>query len=231
MRPDAAKVEGGPGDGRRHGPGPRGGRADLRAASGGEAEEAREADAREQVGGRHADIGGGDGQLTLGGAHVGAAAQQLGGIADGQRLGNHRQRLGREVHGKLFRPLAEEGGDAVAGARLFGLQLGQAGFGGGQAAIGAQHVELAADAGIAQLLGEATGFTLVLQVFAGNAFTQLGAAQVAVGVHQFGDQADLQLLQVGLGDAYLGIAGLYLALDAAEQVELPGHVQAEVIAF
>ncbi|MNQ27769.1 hypothetical protein D3C85_410340 [compost metagenome] len=81
------------------------------------------------------------------------------------------------------------------------------------------------------MLGEATGFALVLQVFAGNAFTQLGAAQVAVGVHQFGDQADLQLLQVGLGDAYLGIAGLYLALDAAEQVELPGHVQAQVVAI
>ncbi|MDT4849723.1 hypothetical protein FQZ97_838510 [compost metagenome] len=169
--------------------------------------------------------------MAFGGTHVRAAAQQFGGVADGQRLGDHRQRPGRKVYRKLLRALAEEGGDAVAGAGFLGLQLRQAGLGGGQAAVGAQHIQFTADTGFTQLFGEAAGLLLVLQVVAGDAFAQLGAAQVAVGVHQLGDQADLQLLQVGFGRVGLRFAGLDLALDTTEQVQFPGHVQAQVVAF
>ncbi len=75
------------------------------------------------------------------------------------------------------------------------------------------------------------GIALVRQVVAGDALAQLGAAQLPVGVDQLGDQADLQLVKLGFGGLGLGVAGLQAALDAAEQVQLPGHVQAQVVAF
>ncbi|MNP32284.1 hypothetical protein D3C76_1254540 [compost metagenome] len=59
----------------------------------------------------------------------------------------------------------------------------------------------------------------------------MGATQLTVGIGQFGDQADLQLLQVGQRRLALRIAGFQGALHAAEQVDFPDHVQAEVIAF
>ena len=62
-------------------------------------------------------------------------------------------------------------------------------------------------------------------------FAQLRAAQLAVGVHQLGDQADLQLLQVGLGRFAEGVAGLQLTADAPEQIKLPGAIQAKVVAL
>src|SRR5690606_40894995 len=63
------------------------------------------------------------------------------------------------------------------------------------------------------------------------ALARLGAAQLPVGVDQLGDQADLQLVELGLGGLGLGFAGFQAALDTAEQVQLPGHVQAQVVAF
>ncbi len=205
--------------------------ADLRAPPGGEAEEAAEADPREQVGGGHADVGGAGGQAPFGGADVRPAAQQLAGIADRQGLGDRRQVARRKVHCQLFRPLAEEGGDTVPGALGFRLQLRHAGGGGRQARIGAQYVEFGTDPGVAQLLGELARLLLVLQVAQGNLLAQLRAAQLAVGVHQLGDQADLQLLQVGLGRFAEGVAGLQLTADAPEQVKLPGAIQAKVVAL
>ncbi|MNN37036.1 hypothetical protein D3C81_1509600 [compost metagenome] len=52
-----------------------------------------------------------------------------------------------------------------------------------------------------------------------------------VGVHQFGNHGDLQLVQIGLECLLLGVGRLQVALDATEQVNLPGHVQAQVVAF
>ncbi len=75
------------------------------------------------------------------------------------------------------------------------------------------------------------GIALVRQIVTGDALAQLGAAQLPVGVDQLGDQADLQLVELGFGGLGLGVAGLQAALDAAEQVQLPGHVQAQVVAF
>src|SRR5690606_34513707 len=83
----------------------------------------------------------------------------------------------------------------------------------------------------AQLLGQFVGIALVRQVVAGDALAQLGAAQLAIGVDQLGDQADLQLVELGLGGLGLGFAGFQAALDAAEQVQFPGHVQAQVVAL
>ncbi len=73
------------------------------------------------------------------------------------------------------------------------------------------------------------GIALVGQVVAGDPLAQLGTAQLTIGIHQFGDQADLQLIELGLGSFGLRFAGLQAALDTAEQVQLPGHVQAQIV--
>ncbi len=61
--------------------------------------------------------------------------------------------------------------------------------------------------------------------------TQLSTTQIAVGVHQLGNHADLQLLQIGLSDIFLRVACLQLALNAPEQIDLPGHVEAQIVAL
>ncbi|MNN15029.1 hypothetical protein D3C81_1281240 [compost metagenome] len=71
----------------------------------------------------------------------------------------------------------------------------------------------------------------MVQFAAGDAFAQLHTPQLPVGIGQFGDQADLQLLQVGYRCFALGIAGFQRPLHAAEQVDFPDHVQAEVVAL
>ncbi len=225
----AAQVKCCPGDAWAQGPGIRGGRADLRASPGGKAEEAAEADPGEQVGLGHADTRRGSSQFTFGAEDVRATLQQLPWIANRQRLGNCRQVFRAQVDAELVGTLAEEGGDAVTLAHLFGLQLRHAGLNRRETRVGTLHVELVAHTGIPQADGDGARFLLVLQVVQGNAFTQLRATQLAVGVHQFGNHGDLQLVQISLGGLLVGVGGFQVALDATEQVQFPGHVQAEVI--
>ncbi|MNP09796.1 hypothetical protein D3C76_1019160 [compost metagenome] len=203
----------------------------MRAAPGGKAKEAAEADPWEQVGLGHADVGRGGCQLALGAADIRAALEQLAGVTHRQGLGDGRQLRRREVDGQGVRALAKQGGDAITRPHLFGLQLRHAGLDRRQAGIGTHHVKVVADPGVTQGYGDATRILLGLEVGQGDLLAQLCTAQLAIGIDQFGDQADLQLLQVGLRGVLLGIAGFQLALDAAEQVQFPGHVQAQVIAF
>ena len=56
-------------------------------------------------------------------------------------------------------------------------------------------------------------------------------AKLTVGIHQFGDHGDLQLVQVSLGSLLVCVGSFQVALDAAEQVQFPSHVQAEVVAL
>ncbi len=55
------------------------------------------------------------------------------------------------------------------------------------------------------------------------------AAQLPVGIHQLGNHGYLQLVQVGLRRLLIGVGGFQVALDAAKQIDFPGHVQTEVI--
>ncbi|MNP18709.1 hypothetical protein D3C76_1112010 [compost metagenome] len=57
----------------------------------------------------------------------------------------------------------------------------------------------------------------------------MGAAQLTVGIHQFGDHRHLQLVEIGFDCLLVGIGGFQVTLDAPEQVQLPGHVQAQVV--
>ena len=172
-----------------------------------------------------------DGQFAFGAENVRTTLQQFARITDRQGLGNRRQVFRAQVDGQLVRTLTQQGGDAVFLPHLFGLQLRHAGFDRGQARIGTFHVELIADAGITQADGDLARLLLVLQVGQGDFFPQLRAAQLAVGVHQFGNHGDLQLVQIGLDRLLVGVGRFQVALDAAKQVDLPGHVQAQVIAF
>src|SRR5690606_40985029 len=72
---------------------------------------------------------------------------------------------------------------------------------------------------------------LIAQVLAGDTFAQLSAAQFSIGVHQLGNQAYLQLIELGFGGFGLCLAGFDTALDSAEQIKLPGHVQTQVVAL
>ncbi|MNX97063.1 hypothetical protein D3C86_1294120 [compost metagenome] len=157
--------------------------------------------------------------------------QQFTRITDRQSLGNRRQVFRAQVHGQLVGALTQQRGDAVFLPHLLGLQLRHAGFDRGQTRIGAFHVQLIADTGITQADGDLARLLLVLQVGQGDFFPQLCTAQLTVGVHQFGNHGDLQLVQVGLDRLLLGVGRLQVALDAAKQVDLPRHVQAQVVAF
>ncbi|MNZ79700.1 hypothetical protein D3C78_983110 [compost metagenome] len=169
--------------------------------------------------------------MPFGTAHVRTPLEQFTWITDRKRLGNGRQLRWREVDAQCIRALAEQGGDAIACTYLFSLQLRYGGLYLRQPRIGTDDIEVIADPGIAQGFGDAARVLLGLEVGQGDLLAQLRTAQLAIGIDQFGDQADLQLLQVGLGHVLLGLAGFQLALDAAEQVQLPGHVQAQVVAF
>ncbi|MNN13016.1 hypothetical protein D3C81_1260320 [compost metagenome] len=169
--------------------------------------------------------------MPFGTAHVRTPLEQFPWITDRKRLGNGRQLRWREVDAQCIRALAEQGGDAIACTYLFSLQLRYGGLYLRQPRIGTDDIEVIADPGIAQGFGDAARVLLGLEVGQGDLLAQLRTAQLAIGIDQFGDQADLQLLQVGLGHVLLGLAGFQLALDAAEQVQLPGHVQAQVVAF
>ncbi len=147
------------------------------------------------------------------------------------RPGNGRQLRRRQVDAELVRAFTQQGGDAVALAGLLGLQLRHAGFHRSQAGVGADHIELVADPGVAQAFSDLARLLLVVQVGQGDLFPQLCAAQLAVGVHQLGDHGHLQLVEVGRGGLLVGVGGFQVALDAAEQVQLPGHVQAQVVAL
>ena len=70
---------------------------------------------------------------------------------------------------------------------------------------------------------------LVFQVVQGDPLTQLRTAQFTIGIHQLGNHGHLQLVQIGRGGLLVGVAGFQLALDTAKQVDLPGHVQPQVI--
>ncbi len=205
--------------------------ANLRSTAGGEAQEAAEADPGEQVGGLHTDASGLRRQLSLGTAHIRTVFQQLGRVADRQRLGDGRQPGRRQTHRHGIRAFAQQGRDAIALTRLLGLQLRYGCLNGSQTCIGAHHVDLVADTFIAQLHGDVARVLLVFQVVAGNVFAQLRTAQLPVGIHQFGDHGHLKLIQIGLGHLLIGFAGFQFALNATEQVDLPGHVQPQVVAF
>lgn len=73
--------------------------------------------------------------------------------------------------------------------------------------------------------------SLRIQLATDARFTQLCAAQAAIGIYQFDDQTDLQRLIVRFGYIQLGIADFQLALDAAKQIQLTVHVQAQIVTF
>ena len=60
------------------------------------------------------------------------------------------------------------------------------------------QVTMIADAGITQAFGDLARILLVLEVRQGDLFPQLGAAQLTVGIHQFGDHRHLQLVELSL---------------------------------
>ena len=139
--------------------------------AGQQADEAGHADAREQVGGGHAGAGGLGAQAPFGGLHVGPAAQELGGVADRQRLDQGRQRRwprGASVCVERAGPQAEQHRQPVAGRRLLGLQLGDGGLGGRQPRPGALHVHRIAAAHLEAHLGEAHGLALGVLVLLGH---------------------------------------------------------------
>ncbi|MNE95364.1 hypothetical protein D3C80_1934390 [compost metagenome] len=80
-----------------------------------------------------------------------------------------------------------------------------AGFDRRQSRIGTFHIELIADAGITQVDGDLARLLLVLQVGQGDLFPQLRSTQLTVGIHQFGNHAHLQLVQIGFKRLLLGI--------------------------
>ncbi|MNL18504.1 hypothetical protein D3C87_1396490 [compost metagenome] len=114
---------------------------------------------------------------------------------------------------------------------LFRLQLRHARLDGRQAGIGTHHVELIAHARVTQAHRDTARFALVLEVGQGDFFPQLRTPQLTIGIHQLGDHAHPQLVQVRRRGVFPGIAGFQFALDAPEQIDLPGHVQAKVVAI
>eukprot|EP01136_Pigoraptor_vietnamica_P030400 Opistho-1_new@89591 len=220
----AAKIERRPSDARAECPGVGRRGTDLRTTPGRPAEETAEADPREQVGLGHADPRGGRRQFAFGAEDVRTPLQQFARITDRQGLGNRRQVFRAQIDGEFVRTLTQQGGDTVLLPNLFGLQLRDAGFNRGQTRIGTFDVELITDAGVTQADGDLARLLLVVQVGHGDLLAQLRTAQLTVGVHQFGNHGDLQLVQIGFGRLLIGVAGFQVALDAAKQIDFPGHV-------
>ncbi len=169
--------------------------------------------------------------MALGSTYVRAIAQHLRRIADRQRFGDRGQFARAQVHAKRVWSLAQQCCNAIALARLLCLQLRNSCFNRCKARVGAYYVQFVADTGIAQLSGYTLRLLLVGQVVPGDGFAQLRTAQLPIGIDHLGDQRDLQLIQIGFGSLLVGVAGLQLSLNASEQVQLPRHVQAQIVTF
>jgi len=224
---DAAGVEEVPGDAGRDVPeaaAPIGEMAELfalQAQGGGDGELGIE------VGGRDADAGAGGGELALGAADIGAAAEQLGGEAGrdlGRALGDRLDLLQLGDEGP--RLAAEEDAQAVAGLVALGLERGDLGLGAGNLSLGAGDVELAAAGQPGLGLRDLGGVLLDLDVALGDLDLLLEAAELEVISRDFSEERDQ-----GVAAAFdlcgdVGVGGLDVAADAAEDVDFPRGVEA-----
>src|SRR6185312_852862 len=90
-------------------------------------------------------------------------------------------------------------------------------------------VELGAASGTEALGGDAQTLALVLYVATGNRKLVLRAPQLEVGARDLGDDRYLRVTQIGLGSLQVSACGFVLPANAAEQVELPGGIEARVV--
>lgn len=119
----------------------------------------------------------------------------------------------------------------MPGPRCPGLDLREAGAGGGQSGLSTQQVQLRAESGIVPLTGQLQSLLLKREVFPGDPLQPLRCAQRAVGISHFRCQADLQLLPVCQGGFAASVGGGQLMTQTAEQVQLPAAVQTQVVAL
>ena len=77
-------------------------------------------------------------------------------------------------------------------------------------------------------LGQAQGVALGAGILFGHGAAGLGAAQLQVVPRHLGGDGDLGEAQVRAGGLGVGAGGGHLVADPAEQVDLPGGVEADV---
>ena len=93
----------------------------------------------------------------------------------------------------------------------------------------ALDIQLAAGAQVAAGFGQAQGVVQVGQGLLGDGNPLLRTAQQEVIARHFGGNADLHVLQAGLLGFQVRARGLGTAAQAAEQVQLPGGVEAQAV--
>ena len=90
-------------------------------------------------------------------------------------------------------------------------------------------VERRAAPGRQPVLGERNGATLVLRVASRDSELLLGATQLEVRARHLGGERHLNVLQTVLGRRRQRTVGVNRSVDAAEHVELPRRVEANVV--
>ena len=172
----------------------------------------------------------GGGQLPFGLLHVRAAQEQFG----RQAHRNLRRSGGDGRHGGHFRQqragrLAQQNSQPVDGSLERTFQRGDLGPGGGEQRGGLLHIEVARQAMLETVLGDGQALFLRRDVFTGNRQSLLIAARVNIIARDFPDQRYQHVAPAEFRGGHFGLGRLLGAADAAENVQLPGSVEAGLI--
>ena len=158
-------------------------------------------------------------------------AQQLAGIAQRQRLGKCRHVVRRKHGGQRFRTLAQQNRQAIARLRFGHFQQRDIGLDRLQPGATALHVQLAAGAQLPARLGQLLRIAQVDQGVLGHRDALLRTAQLEVVACHLGGDQYLRIGQVGLLGVQVGARGFCCTALAAEQIQLPAGIEAELVAF
>jgi len=158
-------------------------------------------------------------------------AQQFAGVTQRQRLGKRRHVLRRQHRGQHFRALAQQHRQAVARLCLGHFQQRDVGLDRLQAGAAALHIQFAAGTQFPARLGQLLRIAQVFQRVLGHRDALLRATQLEVVACHFGSDQHLRIGQVGLLGTEIGACGFCSAALAAEQIQLPARIEAELVAF
>jgi hypothetical protein len=169
-------------------------------------------------------------ELPLRRANIRPTAQQLGGVTDGQRFGISCDGGRSELLVERTGPLAQQNRQPVVSLLLRRLERRNGGLDGFQPGTAAIYIELGAAACLIEQPSELERLTFTVQVLPGHLETLLGSAKLEVVARHFGGDRHLRVSIVGHLRTQVGPRGLHRAAHSAEQVDLPGCVEAEAVA-